>query len=37
VSYITVGDTFSGTLPQWLFLQDFQSVTERKKKVRTHG
>ena len=22
----------SGTLPQWQFLQDFQSVTERKKK-----
>jgi hypothetical protein len=25
---------FSGTLPQWLFLQDFQPVTERKKKGR---
>jgi hypothetical protein len=25
---------FSGTLPQWLFLQDFQPVTEKKKKAR---
>jgi hypothetical protein len=24
---------FSGTLPQWQFLQVFQSATERKKKV----
>jgi hypothetical protein len=24
--------TFSGTVPQWLFLQDFQPVTEHKKK-----
>jgi hypothetical protein len=22
----------SGTLPQWLFLQDFQTVSQRKKK-----
>jgi hypothetical protein len=34
VSYITVGKTFSGTLAQWLFLQDFQPVTERRKKAR---
>ena len=24
--------SFCGTLPQWLFLVDFQPVTERKKK-----
>jgi len=35
VSYIAVDDTFSGTLPQRLFLQDFEPVTERKKKTRT--
>jgi hypothetical protein len=32
VSYIAVDKSFSGTLPLWLFLQDFQPVTERKKK-----
>jgi hypothetical protein len=34
VSYIAVDYSVSGTLPQWLFLQDFQPVTERKKKAR---
>jgi len=29
VSYIALDKTFSGTLPQWLFLQDFEPVTER--------
>jgi hypothetical protein len=32
VSYIALDKTFSGTLSQWQFLQDFQPVTERKKK-----
>jgi hypothetical protein len=31
VSYIALDKSFSGTVPQWLFLQDFQPVTERKK------
>jgi hypothetical protein len=26
--------TFSGTLPLWLFLKDFQPVTEPKKRGR---
>jgi hypothetical protein len=34
VSYIALDKTFSGTVPQWLFLQDFQPVTERKKTGR---
>jgi len=34
VSYIALDKSFSGTLPQWLFLQDFRPVTERKKKGR---
>ena len=34
VSYIAADKSFSGTLPRWLFLQDFQPVTERKKKIR---
>jgi len=34
VSYIAADKSFSGTLPQWLFLADFQPVTERKKKTR---
>ena len=34
VYYIAVDGTISGTVPQWLFLQDFQHVTERKKKTR---
>jgi hypothetical protein len=34
VSYIALDKTFSGTLSQWQFLQDFQPVTERKKKGR---
>jgi len=35
VSYIGVHGAISGAVPQWLFLQDFQPVTERKKKERT--
>jgi len=31
VSYVAVDKTFSGTIPQWLFLADFQPVTETKK------
>jgi hypothetical protein len=34
VSYMALDKTFSGPLSQWLFLQDFQPVTERKKKSR---
>ena len=34
VSYMAVDRTLSGTLPQWQFLQDFQPVTQRKKKGR---
>jgi hypothetical protein len=34
VSYIALDKTFSGTLSQWLFLQDFMSVMEHKKKPR---
>jgi len=34
VSYIAVDKTFSGTLPHWQFLVDFQPVTEHKKKTR---
>jgi hypothetical protein len=34
VSYIAVDCSISGTLPQWLFVQDFQPVRERKKKTR---
>jgi hypothetical protein len=34
VSYIALDKTFSGTLPQWLFLQDFQPMPEPKKKPR---
>jgi hypothetical protein len=30
VSYIAVDKSFSGTLPQWQFLADFQPVTEKK-------
>jgi hypothetical protein len=32
MTYITRDRTGSGTLPHWLFLQDFQPVTEGKKK-----
>jgi hypothetical protein len=32
VSYVAVDCSISGTLPQWLFLQDFEPVTGRKKK-----
>jgi hypothetical protein len=31
-----VDKSFSGTLPQWQFLADFQRVTERKKKKPTN-
>ena len=34
VSYIAVDCSISGTVAQWLFLQDFEPVTERKKKMR---
>lgn len=34
MSCTALDKTFSGTLPQWLFLQDFQPVTEHKKKPR---
>jgi len=34
VSYISVDYLVSGTVAQWLFLQDFPSMTERKKKAR---
>jgi hypothetical protein len=32
--YIAVDKSFSGTLPQWLFLQDFQPLPDKKKKPR---
>lgn len=32
VSYIAVDKSFSGSVPQWMFLQDFQPVPERKKR-----
>jgi len=35
ISYIAVDKSIAGTLPQWLFLQDFQPVTERKNPRRT--
>jgi hypothetical protein len=31
VSYIAADKSFSGTLPQWLFLADFQPVPAKKK------
>jgi hypothetical protein len=34
VSYMAVDCSISGTLPQWLFLQDFQPVTESKTTMR---
>jgi len=34
VCYIAADGTISRCVPQWLFLQDFQPVTERKKKAR---
>ena len=34
VSYMALDKTFSGTLPLWLFLKDFQPVTEPKKRGR---
>jgi hypothetical protein len=34
VTNIKADKTFSGTLPEWLFLPDFQPVTEREKKRR---
>jgi len=33
-SFMAQDKTFSGTLSQWVLLQDFQPVTERKKKPR---
>ena len=35
VSYIALHASIAGTLPQWLFLQDFQPVTEKKKPRKT--
>ena len=35
VSYIAADKSFSGTLPQWLFLADFQPVPEKKKPPKT--
>jgi hypothetical protein len=32
VTYIALDKSFSGTPPQWLFLQDFQTVTETQLK-----
>jgi len=37
VSYIALEKTFSGTLPQWLFLQDFQPVTTHAPCARCEG
>jgi len=34
INYVAVDKSFSGTLLQWLFLQDFQPVPERRKKAR---
>ena len=34
VSYMALDKTFSGTLPLWLFLKDFQPVTGKKKTSR---
>jgi hypothetical protein len=34
ISYIAADKSFSGSVPQWLFLADFQPVSERKKKGR---
>jgi hypothetical protein len=34
VSYIAADKSFSGSVPQWLFLQDFQLVSDSKKKAR---
>jgi hypothetical protein len=31
VSYVALDKSFSRTLPQWQFLQDFQPVTGRQK------
>jgi hypothetical protein len=35
ISYIAADKRFSGSVPQWLFLEDFQPVTEKKKPRRT--
>jgi hypothetical protein len=34
VSYAALDGPFASTIPQWKFLDDFQPVTERKKKER---
>jgi hypothetical protein len=31
VSYVAVDKTFSGTLPQWLFLDQFRPVAQEEK------
>ena len=33
ISYIAADKSFSGSVPQWLFLEDFQPVPERSKKT----
>jgi hypothetical protein len=35
ISYLAADKRFSGSVPQWLFLEDFQPVTEKKKPRRT--
>jgi len=32
ISYIAADKSFSGRVPQWLFLEDFQPVPDTKKK-----
>jgi hypothetical protein len=34
ISYIAADKSFSGSVPAWLFLADFQPVTEGEKKTR---
>jgi hypothetical protein len=34
VSYIAADKSFSGSVPLWLFLPDFQPVPDKKKKPR---
>ena len=34
LSFIAVDKTVSGTLPPWLFLEDFEPAAEHKKKGR---
>jgi len=34
VSYIAADKSFSGRVPQWMFLQDFRPIPDTKKKPR---